>query len=194
MGWFIKFFEWLWLRGIKNWWSKLRWNKESKEKSYAVPVPKNNDEFMQYIRKLNKGYEWEMDGFDDLFDTYRPAPYAYNRMVDYITGKQTEINKFDCDDVHGAILNYLNNLGQNTALITLATIPITESHTMTAFKKTDANGEPNYYVINYTQLLGPYKNLQEFVDNYGTPVRYWCLQKYDYIKGKYYNIDKETFE
>ena len=192
MGWFIKFFEWLWLRGIKNWWSKLRWGKASKEKSYEVP-PVNNSNMKKEILRLNKGYTWKMDGFDDLFDTYMPAPYAYNRMMDYVNDEGERL-VCDCDDVHGAILNLLHQNGYDVALITLATIPITESHTMTAIKDIAEDGTVTYRVVNYTSIKGPYKNLQEFVDNYGTPVRYWCLQKYDFEKGKYYNIDKEIFE
>ena len=99
----------------------------------------------------------------------------------------------NCDDFHGVILHILNQNNFDAAAITLATIPITESHTMTAFKRINDNGSVEYYVVNYTRLLGPYYSLQDFVDDYGTPVRYWCLQKYNYDKGMYYNIDKEDF-
>ena len=185
----IKFFEWLWLRGIKNWWSKLRWWKASKEKSYEVPKFDGLYAGMSEVSKLDRGYKWEMDGIDDLFDTYMPAPYIYNRMMDYINGKGERI-RCDCDDVHGAILNLFEHNGYDVALITLATIPITESHTMTAIREVNDEGVVKFYVVNYTSLRGAYTNLEDFVNNYGTPVRYWCLQKYDYKKGKYYNIDK----
>ena len=192
MGWFIKFFEWLWLRGIKNWWSKLRWSKESKEKTLPVPTITNTN-MRQECQDLYRGFDWHMDGIDDLFDTYMPAPYAYNRAYECITDGKPQLNG-DCDDFHSAVLNMLHENGYDVALITLATIPITQSHTMTAIKDVAEDGTVSYRVVNYTSIKGPYKNLQEFVDNYGTPVRYWCLQKYDFKKGKYYNIDKDTFE
>ena len=192
MGWFIKFFEWLWLRGIKNWWSKLRWIKETKEKT--LPVPTITDTNMsEECQDLYRGFDWHMDGIDDLFDTYMPAPYAYNRAYECITDDKHPLDG-DCDDFHSAVLNMLHENGYDVALITLATIPITQSHTMTAIKDVAKDGTVSYKVVNYTSIKGPYKNLQEFVDNYGTPVRYWCLQKYDFEKGKYYNIDKDTFE
>lgn len=190
MGWFIKFFEWLWLRCIKNGWSKLWWCRKSKVAS--EPVYKINDTtMMSVVRQLYYGFDWHMDGIDDLFDTYMPAQYAYNLMYNYLTGKSDMKNPGDCDDFHAGILHLLQENGYDTALITLATIPITQSHAMTAYRKKRDDGGYDFYVINYTVRKGPYNNLQEFVDNYGTPVRYWCLQKYNLEKGKYYNIDRE---
>lgn len=192
MGWFVKFFEWLWLRGIKNWWSKIRWCKESKEESLEVPEITDKN-LKSECQKLYRGFDWHMDGIDDLFDTYMPAPYAYNRAYKCINEGEPPLDG-DCDDFHSAVFNMLAKNGYDVALITVATIPITESHTMTAIKDVAEDGTVSYRVVNYTSIKGPYKNLQEFVDNYGTPVRYWCLQKYDFEKGKYYNIDKDTFE
>lgn len=187
----IVFFERLWLRGIKNWWSKLRWYSKSKEESYDVPLVTTDEELIETARDVYAHFNWEMDGIKDAFDTYYPIPYAYNL---YFQAKQLNGTfSGDCDDHHGVILHILNQNNYNAAAITLATIPVTESHTMTTFKRLNENGSVEYYVVNYTRLLGPYNSLQEFVDTYGTPVRYWCLQKYDYDKGMYYNIDKEDF-
>lgn len=185
----IKFFEWLWLRGIKNWWSKLRWYKASKEPSKEV-MRTTDVTLQENCRYLYQGFNWEMDGIDDLFDTYMPAPYAYNRCIEALTVEGASKLQGDCDDYHGAVLNMLDHNGYDASLITLATIPITQSHTMTAYRKVDDNGIVSYYVVNYTAIKGPYKNLSEFVADYGTPVRYWCLQKYNYKKGRYYNIKK----
>ena len=190
MGWFIKFWEWLWLRCIKNGWSKLWWCRKTKVPS--EPVYEINDTTMMGVaRELYYSFDWKMDGVGDGFDTYAPAQWAYNRMYLYNEGKAEERYVDDCDGYHAGILHLLQENGYDTALITLATIPITQSHTMTAFRKKLGDDTYDYYVINYTQCLGPYNNLQDFVDNYGTPVRYWCLQKYNLEKGKYYNIDKE---
>lgn len=190
MGNIVKFFEWFWLNCMKNWVSKLRWCRKTKVPS--EPVYEINDTTMMgVVRELYYGFDWHMDGIDDLFDTYMPAQYAYNLMYNYIEDKSEEKNPGDCDDFHAGILHLLQENGYDTALITLATIPITQSHTMTAFRKKLGDDTYDYYVINYTRCLGPYDNLQDFVDNYGTPVRYWSLQGYNLKKGKYYNIDKE---
>lgn len=185
----IKFFEWLWLRGIKNWWSKLRWWKASKEPSGEV-MKTTDTTIQENCRYLYQGFDWVMDGIDDLFDTYMPAPYAYNRCIDALTKEGAKKLDGDCDDFHGAVLNMLDHNGYDAALITLATIPITQSHTMTTYRKVDGQGYISFYVVDYTRLLGPYKNIEDFVNDYNPPVRYWCLQKYDYKKGKYYNISK----
>lgn len=193
MGAIVKFFEWLWLRGIKNWWSYLRWHKYVKEESMDVPLIETDSQIISACRDLYRGFEWEMDGLADAFDTYVPAQYAYNRMTEYINDISEDKYRDDCDGFHAGVYHMLQENGYDVALITLATIPITESHTMTAIRYEEDDGSVYYKVVNYTALKGPYKTIQEFVDNYGTPVRYWCLQKYDLEKGKYYNIDKEDF-
>lgn len=187
----IVFFEKLWLRGIKNWWSKLRWYSKSKEESYDVPLVTTDEEILEVAKDVYAYFTWKMDGIREWFDTYLPIPYAYNLYIDAKQSNEKYID--DCDGFHGVILHILNQNNFDAAAITLATIPVTESHTMTAFKRINENGSVEYYVVNYTRLLGPYYSLQDFVDDYGTPVRYWCLQKYDYDKGMYYNIDKEDF-
>lgn len=187
----IVFFEKLWLRGIKNWWSKLRWYSKSKEESYDVPLVTTDEEILEVAKDVYAYFTWKMDGIMEWFDTYLPIPYAYNLYIDAKQSNEKYID--DCDGFHGVILHILNQNNFDAAAITLATIPITESHTMTTFKRINENGSVEYYVVNYTRLLGPYYSLQDFVDDYGTPVRYWCLQKYDYDKGIYYNIDKEDF-
>lgn len=189
----IKFFEWLWLRCIKNWWSKIRWNKESKEESLNVPKIKTDSQIKGECKNLYSGFTWKMDGIKDAFDTYMPAQYAYNRMVEYMDGSSDNKMEGDCDDFHAGIYHALQENGYDVALITLATIPITQSHTMTAIKYKNKDGSTYYKIINYTILDGPYNTLQDFVDNYDFPVRYWCLQKYNLEKGKYYNINKEDF-
>ena len=187
----IVFFEKLWLRGIKNWWSKLRWYSKSKEESYDVPLVTTDEEILEVAKDVYAYFTWKMDGIMEWFDTYLPIPYAYNLYIDAKQSNEKYID--DCDGFHGVILHILNQNNFDAAAITLATIPITESHTMTTFKRINDNGSVEYYVVNYTRLLGPYYSLQDFVDDYGTPVRYWCLQKYNYDKGMYYNIDKEDF-
>lgn len=187
MKFFIKFFEWVWLRGIKNWWSKLRWWKQSSEPSVNVPAITDTN-LLQACRNLYNGFNWHMDNAYDLFDTYMPAPYAYNRCVAWGNNEAGKLEG-DCDDFHGAVLNMLDFNKYDAALITLATIPITQSHTMTIYKKNEKN-TIKYYIINYIEILGPYSSIKDFIQDYNVPVRYWCLQKYNYRKGKYYNIKK----
>lgn len=187
----MKFLEWLWLNYIKNFFSKIRWHKEAKEESLEVPVITDSN-LRSECQKLYRGFDWHMDGIDDLFDTYMPAPYAYNRAYECITYGKDPLNG-DCDDFHSAVLNMLAKNGYDVALITLATIPVTESHTMTVIRDTSEDGTHTYRIVNYTIIRGPYKTLEEFVESYGTPVRYWSLQGYDFEKGEFYNIDKETF-
>ena len=188
-GYVIKFFEWLWLKGIKNWWSKLRWWKQAKVESEPVPeIKKDESNLLEEIKKVNDGFKWEMDGVKDLFDTYMPATYAYNETYK-ATHEGTEKLEGDCDDIHGAIYHLLNENGYDVALITLVTIPITKSHTMTAIRDVDSNGNVTYRVVNYRLVKGPYTKLEDFVDTYTHPVRYWQLNKFDYEKGRYVNID-----
>ena len=186
-GYVIKFFEWLWLKCIKNWWSKLRWNKESKVESEPVPeIAEDESNLLEVIGKVNDGFNWEMDGFKDLFDTYMPATYAYNVTYN-ANNNDGEKLEGDCDDIHGAIYHLLKQNGYDVALITLATIPVTKSHTMTAIRDVDKNGNVTYRVVNYRVIKGPYTKLEDFIDNYSHPVRYWQLNKFDYEKGKYVN-------
>ena len=187
----IKFFEWLWFRCIKNWWSKLRWYKYCKASSEPVPKVNNDSDIKDNLRWIYSSFNWQMDGIKDAFDTYYPPQHAFNLAYEANIDNVTWDG--DCDDYHGAIYHLLHENGYDVALITLATIPITKSHTMTAIRFTEEDGTVSYKVVNYTHIIGPYKSLQEFVDNYGTPVRYWCLQKYNYDKGTYYNIDINEF-
>lgn len=148
--------------------------------NYFNSVEEAIEEAKMYNHKVSK-IEY-LDTIEDVYDI--TVPETHNFLLD------AGVFVHNCDDYHGAVLNMLDHNGYDAALITLATIPITQSHTMTAYRKVDDNGIVSYYVVNYTVIKGPYKNLSEFVADYGTPVRYWCLQKYNYKKGKYYNIKK----
>ena len=146
---------------------------ESKEEAFEAAKTYNHKVIsVEYLKETEPVYDITVPG-------------THNFLLD------AGVFVHNCDDFHAGILHLLQENGYDTALITLATIPITQSHTMTAFRKRLGNDTYDYYVINYTRCLGPYDNLQDFVDNYGTPVRYWCLQGYNLEKGKYYNIDKE---
>ena len=100
----------------------------------------------------------------------------------------------NCDGFHAIAYHILKNNGYNVALITVVTKPFTQSHTMTAIRDVNSEtGEVSYRIVDYTAVKGPFSTLQEFVDQYNLPVRYWCLQAYNYDKGKYYNVKKKEF-
>lgn len=169
--------------------------KENYQKHRVGPVTPGWDRMLKYFSSREEAYESakvynhkiisiEYTGEkEEVYDI--TVPETHNFLLD------AGIFVHNCDDFHAGILHLLQENGYDTVLITLATIPITQSHTMTAFRKKLGDDTYDYYVINYTRCLGPYDNLQDFVDNYGTPVRYWSLQGYNLEKGKYYNIDKE---
>lgn len=56
------------------------------------------------------------------------------------------------------------------------------SYALRKIEYKNKDGSIYYKIINYTVLDGPYNTLQDFVDNYDFPVRYWCLQKYSLEK------------
>lgn len=92
----------------------------------------------------------------------------------------------NCDGFHTIVYHILKNNGYNVALITCVTKPITKSHTMCLIK--DDNG--TYRVVDYTRVYR-YPSIEKFVENYSTPVRFWCLDRYDYDKNVFYSIEPE---
>ena len=185
----IVFFEMLWCKHLKHFWSKLRWWKQRKEVSKEV-IHVDDTNLKAMAQDVYRNYKWTMDDWTEFFDSMRPAPSLYN---EYLAAKETpEADKVldDCDGFHTIIYHILKNNGYNVALITVVTNPITKSHTMCLIK----DGPKSFRVVNYTTIKGPYATIQEFIDDYSTPARCWCLDGYNYEKKKFYNIDEKRFE
>lgn len=179
----IVFFESLWCKHLKHFWSKIRWCRKRKEKSREV-VTVDDAGLYPLLKDIYAHFEWTMDDWTELFDSFTPAPYLYNL---YDEAKKNEnVVLDDCDGYHTIIYHILKNNGYNVALITCVTKPITKSHTMCLIK--DDNG--TYRVINYTRVYR-YPSIEKFIENYSTPVRFWCLDRYDYDKNVFYSIEPE---
>lgn len=189
----LKFLAMIWLEGVRNFWSNLRWCRHRKDESEAIPEV-NADNLNSVLREVYNNFEWTMDDWTQLFDSVCPAPYIYNK---YVEAEKTNSDFFgDCDDYHTVIYHILKNNGYDVALITVATKPINNSHTMCAIKeKIEENGVEKtvYRIVDYTSLRGPYTSLQDFVDDYRYPVRYWKLDQWDYNKKKFRGVSKKEF-
>ena len=179
--WFSKF----WLNHFKPWWSRLRWYKHLEDESCAIPkVTRRTME--SALKDIYAHYKWKADGFSELTDSYRPIPYIYNMYVQ--AAESSTIFEDDCDGFHSVVYHMFEHNGYSCALLTMVTKPFKNSHTVCAFRIKDA-----YYVVNYQKISGPYTSLQDFVDAYKDPVRYWNLQKYDYEKHKFYTVAELEF-
>lgn len=67
----------------KPFWSAIRWGKQRKEE--AVPFEDVlSDEYTmtQMLKSVNNHFKWEMDDASQLWDSYQPIEYLYNRYVD----------------------------------------------------------------------------------------------------------------
>lgn len=189
----LKFLAMIWLEGVRNFWSNLRWCRHRKDESEAIPEV-NADNLNSVLREVYNNFEWTMDDWTQLFDSVCPAPYIYNQYVE--AEKNNTVFHGDCDDYHTVIYHILKNSGYDVALIAVATKPIQQSHTMCAIKeKIEENGVEKtvYRVIDYTTIRGPYTSLQDFVDDYHYPVRYWSLDQWDYNKKKFRGVSKKEF-
>lgn len=192
----IKFFAYIWLNWLKPIWSKMRWSKYNKIKSDSNGFCSDDiNQIRNMSREVYSKFEWVMDNFTQLFDSYRPIPMIYNEYIDAtITGK---VFKDDCDGYHSCIYHILQNVETlDCAIITLVTKPMSQSHTMCVFTKIE-NNEKRYYLVDYNNIFGGFNSAQEIVDDYikrrNIPVRYWNLQKYNYEKSKFYTISKKKY-
>lgn len=189
----IKLIAMFWCNVWRNFWSWIRWHKYTKIES--MPVPEVNDKNLRttLFRRYSR-YQWTADGIDELGDSFRPPQYNFNESEKAVMDSSAGPLRGDCDDYHSMVYHILKNNGYNVALITVVTKPFTKSHTMTVIRDVnESTREISYRVIDYTAVKGPFSTLQEFVDQYSLPVRYWCLQAYNYDKGKYYNVKKKEF-
>ena len=189
----VGFVAMVWLRYIKPSWSHFRWR--DRLAGDTLPVPKNiitRADIQSFLNECYPVFDWTMDDITQLTDTFYPLPYIYNEYYD--AKKAGGGNKFkgDCDDYHSVVWHVLNYNSIDCALITLVTKPFTKSHTMCAYKATEG-GRTVYYVIDYNWIRGVYTSLEDFVNAYKLPVRYWQLDKYDYGKRKFYYVDKKKF-
>lgn len=177
----IRFFGKLWIDKLKPTWSKIRWVRHLNEKSEKVPTVTDTT-FSLVVRDVYKNYDWEMDGFSELFDSLRPIPYIYNLY--YEKKKKGELFKDDCDGFHSLIYYILEQNGYDCFLVTFVTKPLSKAHTMCVVKKAGA-----YRLINYSAISeARYRDIQEIADMYNLPVRYWNAQKWDYSKNKFYTV------
>ena len=189
----IKLIAMFWCNVWRNFWSWIRWHKYTKIES--MPVPEVNDENLRTtLFRRYSAYDWTADDITELGDSFCPPQYCFNEnekaMMKTPKGKYED----DCDGWHAMVYHILKNNGYNVALITVVTKPFTQSHTMTVIRDVnESTGEISYRVVDYTAVKGPFSTLQEFVDQYSLPVRYWCLQAYNDKKGKYYNLKKKEF-
>ena len=128
----MKFLAMVWLECLRNFWSNLRWCAHRKDTTKEIPTV-NADNLNSTLREVYNNFEWTMDDWTQLFDSMRPAPYVYNL---YFGAENTKTDfKDDCDGFHTVIYHILKNNGYDVALITVATKPIKNSHTMCAIKE-----------------------------------------------------------
>ena len=186
----MKFLSMIWLKCLRNFWSSIRWIKERKEVSKDV-IKVNDNNLVSTLRDVYSHFKWTMDDWTQLFDSMQPASYLYNQYLECKEDSSKVLD--DCDGYHTIIYHILKNNGYDVALITVATKPITQSHTMVVIRDINENGGVSYRVVNYMLVKGPYKTIEEFVDNYNYEVIYWCLDKYNYETNKFYGIDREDF-
>lgn len=187
----INFFIELWIKYIRNFWSLIRWNGKRKIDSEEV-IEVNDNNLKTTLADIYSHYTWTMDDISQLGDSLRPAPYLYNW---YLTAKASTTNekvKDDCDGYHTIVYHILKNNGYNVALITVATKPITKSHTMTVIKDTNDDGTVSYRVIDYKNIKS-YASLEEFVVNYTYTVRVWSLDVYNYEARRFKHLDESNF-
>ena len=184
----IGFIAKIWLSYIKPYWSRFRWR--DRLAGDTLPVPKNiitRADIQSFLNECYPVFEWTMDGITQLTDSYRPLPYLYNEYYDAKKAGGAAKFKDDCDGYHTVVWHVLNANSIECALITLVTKPFTKSHTMCAYKATEG-GRTVYYVIDYNWIRGVYTSLEDFVNAYKLPVRYWQLDKYDYEKQMFVKV------
>ncbi len=177
------------LKLLRNIWSMIRWHKLRKvESDKMIPV----DEFSlkSALTDVYAHFKWTMDDWTQLFDSMKPAPYLYN---EYLKSRVGDKVLDDCDGYHTIVYHILKNNGFDVALLTVATDPIKESHTMCVIKDVDVVGEKSYRVIDYTSVSKSYSSIDEFISQYQPTVIYWCLDKYDYDKRRFVGVDKDEF-
>lgn len=173
----------------------LEQNGEITEESYnqhwipGAPKYKNLSKYFssaEEMKELAASYNHKVVKVE-FFDSTEPV---YDITVEHTHNFLLDAGVFvhNCDGFHSVVYHLFQQNGYDCALITLVTKPFTKSHTMCAFRIKDA-----YYVVNYQRISGPYMSLQDFVDAYNDPVRYWNLQKYDYSTRKFYTVTDESF-
>lgn len=184
----VNFFIKLWCNYIKLFWSKIRWC--GKRKIKAVPCTESLTslgDIRQMCKTVYRSFEWTMDDISELFDSFAPVEYLYNYYRD--SEEAAEKFKDDCDGYHSVIYHILTQCGYDAALLTIATSPISKSHTMTLFKL-----DGKYYLVNYTSII-EYNttDIQAIVDDYNNArgfkkEHHWVVQKYNYDKAAFYNV------
>lgn len=179
----------LWLDYLKPFWSRIRWCRKRKIEAYPLQDHITETYTIQTMcSDVYRKFTWTMDDITQLGDSYAPVEYMYNQYVDSATtGKKFQD---DCDGFHSVIYHILTQNGYDCVLFTIATKPITKSHTMVIFKKDDC-----YYLINYTsvQKYTVGTTIQKIVDTYNAThglkkEHYWNLHKYDYDKNIFYTV------
>lgn len=187
----VNFFITLWMKYLRNFWSMIRWC--GKRKIDSEPVFEVTDSNLKAtLRDVYSHYTWTADDLSQLGDSICPPPYLYNWYLDIKNSESSDKVKGDCDDYHALIYHILKNNGYEVALISLATKPITQSHTMTVIKDTAEDGSVSYRVIDYTSVK-TYASLEEFIGSYKLPVRVWTLDIYDYEARRFRNLVPNKF-
>lgn len=178
----------------KPFWSAIRWGKQRKEEAVSFKdVLSDKYTMTQMLESVNNHFMWEMDDASQLWDSYQPVELLYNWYVcskwedDYFIG--------DCDDCHSVIYHILKNNGYDCVLFTIATRPITQSHTMVIYKENGCYTLVNYRAVtHYPQGT----TIQDIVDDYNKKHNfkkewYWNMHRYDYEKKKFYTVNKKDF-
>lgn len=188
----MKFLCKLWLDYIKPVWSKIRWKKINSILPTQTNLLKAKSirGIQEVCDTLYKHYRWKMDDVSELLDTYRPIGYLYNWYINSLN-KDSIIVEDDCDGFHSIVYHILKSNNIQSCLLTIATRPITNSHTMTLFRY-----EGDIYLIDYNVLYkySADKTIQSIVDDYNTrnkykPEHYWTTHEYNYDKRLFYKVE-----
>ena len=172
----MKFLYKIWINGLRQFWSKIRWYRQSKIISENVQVVNDNN-LSSILKDVYTHFEWVADGASQLFDSIRPAPALYNEYLNCITSNSKI--KDDCDGFHAIIYHILNNSGYNVALLTMVTKPLKNSHTVVVVYDSTNN---SYRIIDYLHISKPYSTIEEYISKYTDEVVDWGLDRYDYKK------------
>ena len=178
----------------KPFWSSVRWCGKRKEEAVSLlDTVRNETELRSMLSNVNNHFHWTMDGITQLFDSYQPVEYLYNKYVECKT--RDEKVEGDCDDAHSIIYHILKENGYDCVLFTIATRPISQSHTMVIYKEVGC-----YNLVNYRAVTHYPKGttIQDIVDDYNKSRGYkkewyWNMHRYDYDKNKFYVVNKEDF-
>lgn len=177
----------IWMDWIKPIWSKIRWTGKNKETAAPCEeTAKTIQQIKSACSNVYRHFRWTMDDISELFDSFTPVEYLYNK---YKEAEDSEHKlEDDCDGFHSIIHHILAQNGVESYILSIATKPIKNSHTMCIFKLDDS-----YYLVDYTSVKKYGTSVSDIVNEYISRKKYdkayyWNTQYWDYKKNKYKNI------